>query len=138
MGELKTLATIANIKLCLFQSDMICPFQTHDDDVISKTLYKIIDGDMTTFGVDGETGELKTLASVAKSRKKQFVLTVMALDQDIPTLNDTISLKVELNSQSCEPGPEVIKLFSCSSQLSIKFKLLIYTKIAQNIFKLKV
>ena len=117
---------------------VLCPFQTHDDDVNSKTLYKVIDGDMTTFGVDGETGELKTLASVAKSRKKQFELTVMALDQDIPTLNDTISLKVELNSQSCKPGPEVINLFSCSSQQSIKFKLLIYTKIAQNIFKLKV
>ena len=28
-------------------------------------------------------------------------------------------------------GPEVIKLFSCSTQLSIKFQLLIKTQIAQ-------
>ena len=62
----------------------------------SRTLYRVIDGDMTTFGVDQETGELKTLAAVAKSRKKQFKLTVMALDQDEPTLNDTILLKVEI------------------------------------------
>ena len=39
---------------------------------------------------------------------------------------------------SVSPGPEVIKLFSCSTQLSIKFKVLIYTKIAQIILKLKV
>ena len=31
-----------------------------------------------------------------------------------------------------EPGPEVIKLFSCSTQLSTKFQLLIITKIPNN------
>ena len=44
------------------------------------------------------------------------------------------------NSASCEsptsnpsiPGPEVIKLFSCSTQLSTKFQLLIKTKIRTN------
>ena len=30
------------------------------------------------------------------------------------------------------PGPEVIKLFSCSTQLSIKFQLLIKTKLLKN------
>ena len=30
------------------------------------------------------------------------------------------------------PGPEVIKLFSCSTQLSMKFQLLIKTKILKN------
>ena len=30
------------------------------------------------------------------------------------------------------PGPEVIKLFSCSTQLSMKFQLLIKTKIPAN------
>ena len=30
------------------------------------------------------------------------------------------------------PGPEVIKLFSCSTQLSTKFQLLIKTKISTN------
>ena len=30
------------------------------------------------------------------------------------------------------PGPEVIKLFSCSTQLSIKFELLISMKISRN------
>ena len=71
-------------------------FQTFDadDEMNSRTLYRVIDGDMTVFGVDQETGELKTLAAVAKSRKKQFELTVMAMDQDAPSLNDTISLKV--------------------------------------------
>ena len=32
-----------------------------------------------------------------------------------------------------QPGPEVIKLFSCSTQLSTKFQLLIKTKILTNI-----
>ena len=31
-----------------------------------------------------------------------------------------------------KPGPEVIKLFSCSTQLSTKFQLLIKTKICTN------
>ena len=31
-----------------------------------------------------------------------------------------------------EPGPEVIKLFSCSTQLSMKFQLLIKSKIPTN------
>ena len=30
------------------------------------------------------------------------------------------------------PGPEVIKLFSCSTQLSMKFQLLIKTKVLTN------
>ena len=32
----------------------------------------------------------------------------------------------------CTPGPEVIKLFSCSTKLSAKFQLLINTKILTN------
>ena len=32
-----------------------------------------------------------------------------------------------------KPGPKVIKLFSCSTQLSTKFQLLIKTKISTNI-----
>ena len=34
--------------------------------------------------------------------------------------------------QRQRPGPEVIKLFSCSTQLSMKFQLHINTKIARN------
>ena len=37
----------------------------------------------------------------------------------------------EYFSWTCFPGPEVIKLFSCSAQPSIQFKLLINTKIAK-------
>ena len=36
-----------------------------------------------------------------------------------------------ITKQSSDPGPEVKKLFSCSAELSLKFKLLINTKIAQ-------
>ena len=57
----------------------------------------MIDGDTAVFGVDQESGELRTLAAVAKSKKKQFKLTVMAIDHSEPTLNDTISLKVKKN-----------------------------------------
>ena len=32
----------------------------------------------------------------------------------------------------CMPGPEVIKLFSCSTQLSMKFRLLMKIKILKN------
>ena len=35
-------------------------------------------------------------------------------------------------NQSYEQGPEVIKLFSCSAQLSKKFQLLIKTKMPTN------
>ena len=35
-------------------------------------------------------------------------------------------------SNSLDPGPEVIKLFSCSTQLSTKFQLLKITKIPTN------
>ena len=35
--------------------------------------------------------------------------------------------------QRKQPGPEVIKLFSCSTQLSIKFKILISIKISRNL-----
>ena len=34
-------------------------------------------------------------------------------------------------SPESTPGPEVIKLFSCSSQLSVKFQMLINTDIAK-------
>ena len=34
--------------------------------------------------------------------------------------------------QDFQPGPRVIKLFSCSTQLSMKFKMLINIKIAKN------
>ena len=45
-------------------------------------------------------------------------------------LNDTVNvLKFEHFSLS---GPEVIQLFSCSTQLSMKFQLLIKTKIPAN------
>ena len=38
-----------------------------------------------------------------------------------------------IQTRQCEtPGPEVIKLFSCSSKLSTKFQLLIITKILTN------
>ena len=33
------------------------------------------------------------------------------------------------NADFNSPGPEVVKLFSCSTQLSIKFKLLLNTEI---------
>ena len=34
--------------------------------------------------------------------------------------------------KASKPGPEIIKLFSCSTQLSTKFQLLIKTKILTN------
>ena len=39
---------------------------------------------------------------------------------------------IELASDISITGPEVIKLFSCSTQLSTKFQLLIKTKIPTN------
>ena len=38
---------------------------------------------------------------------------------------------LDSESDALPPGPEVIKLFSCSAQLSIKFELLINTEIGQ-------
>ena len=46
----------------------------------------------------------------------------------ISTVWTIASLYVSISS----PGPEVIKLFSCSTQLSSKFQLLIKTKIPTN------
>ena len=42
------------------------------------------------------------------------------------------SLDLEQTRQNVRPGPKVIKLFSCSTQLSTKFQLLIKTKISTN------
>ena len=42
------------------------------------------------------------------------------------------SRKCQLNSK--KPGPEVIKLFSCSTHLSMKFEMLISIKISRNSF----
>ena len=39
---------------------------------------------------------------------------------------------VVVELRSCRPGPEVIKLFSYSTQLSMKFKVLISMKISRN------
>ena len=36
------------------------------------------------------------------------------------------------NFHPCISGPQIIKLFSCSNQLSIKFKILIKIKILKN------
>ena len=40
--------------------------------------------------------------------------------------------RVSIYPLCIEPGPEVRKLFSCSTQLSMKFQLLIKTKIPTN------
>ena len=51
------------------------------------------------------------------------------------TTKSTNQIETELHEEICSqdnPGPEVIKLFSCSSQLSKKFKQLIKTKIPTN------
>ena len=37
-----------------------------------------------------------------------------------------------LKAVKSRPGPEVIKLFSCSTQLSMKFQMLISIKISRN------
>ena len=42
------------------------------------------------------------------------------------------TLRVSNSLGSVGPGPEVIKLFSCSTQLSTKFQLLMKTKILKN------
>ena len=39
------------------------------------------------------------------------------------------------NAISCEPGPEVMKLFSCSAQLTPKFIQLINVKMPFNIYE---
>ena len=53
----------------------------------------------------------------------------------IPCTADSYYIKVlfkEVNILgTCNPGPEVIKLFSSSAQLSMKFQLLINAEIAQ-------
>ena len=41
---------------------------------------------------------------------------------------DDLVVYVIFNSISARPGPEVIKLFSCSTQMSMKFFLLINVK----------
>ena len=40
----------------------------------------------------------------------------------------TLRIIATYTAYSAKPGPEVIKLFSCSTQLSMKFSLLIYVK----------
>ena len=49
--------------------------------------------------------------------------------EDLENLRDTYMGK---NREQVRTGPEVIKLFSCSTQLSRKFQLLIKTKIPTN------
>ena len=63
-------------------------------------------------------------------------MNVYRLFDILSTLERTYVLSGHTYSSSAviikkSSGPEVIKLFSCSAQLSIKFKLLINTKIAQ-------
>ena len=52
----------------------------------------------------------------------------MGETSDLDRYTVSLSNKCLLNT----PGPEVIKLFSCSTQLSTKFQLLINTKIPTN------
>ena len=47
-------------------------------------------------------------------------------------INSYWKLKVKVPVSLISPGPEVIKLFSCSTQMSTKFQLLIKTKIRTN------
>ena len=57
-------------------------------------MYKVIAGDADMFGVEMQSGEIRTLAAVAKSKKKYFNLTVVAEDMDNPELFSSINLKV--------------------------------------------
>ena len=65
-----------------------------DDASNSKTVYKVIGGDTDMFGVERQSGEIRTLAAIAKSKKKHFNLTVIAEDQDDPKLFSSINMKV--------------------------------------------
>ena len=47
-------------------------------------------------------------------------------------LDQSLYLNMLKHKLTTDPGPEVIKLFSCSTQLSTKFQLLIKTKILTN------
>ena len=64
-----------------------------DEEINSKTVYKVVDGDTDVFGVS-QSGEIRTLAAVAKSKKKYFNLSVKAEDMDNPELFSSINLKV--------------------------------------------
>ena len=57
-------------------------------------MYKVVDGDTDIFGVESQSGEIRTLAAVAKSKKKYFNITVVAEDMDNPELFSSINLKV--------------------------------------------
>ena len=62
-----------------------------------------------------------------------FALLESAVGVNEPRNNFMINLHesqvAELRFDSVSPGPKVIKLFSCSTQLSMKFVLLIYLKL---------
>ena len=47
-------------------------------------------------------------------------------------MGNMLSVLLNAFANPSEPGPEFIKLFSCSTQLSSKFQLLITTKIPTN------
>ena len=56
------------------------------------------------------------------------LIIVMHIDK---TNNVAMDLWMAEMITAMGPGSEVIKLFSCSTQLSMKFQLLIYTQIAK-------
>ena len=53
----------------------------------------------------------------------------------VPKMFQKVLTAIEVllyNENNAGPGPEVIKLFSCSTQLSMKFQMLISIKITRN------
>ena len=70
------------------------------------------------------------MTKVACSKERDnniFIIKMKNIAADHP-FKIKVSFKKKMNS----PGPEVIKLFSCSTQLSMKFQLLLKTKILKN------
>ena len=70
-----------------------------------------------------------SLHSLLRSSGQKYNLTISL---QVATCYQLMTFGQDQDCKKIGPGPEVIKLFSCSTQLSTKFQLLIKTKIAAN------
>ena len=71
----------------------------------------------------------KTWVKSQTQNKAQWLVACGHMSASSQSLRFVLSLKMNSSFITSRPGPELIKLFSCSTQLSMNFKLLIKTKI---------
>ena len=90
---------------------------------------------LCTFRFNGSnqfSGEFSSTANLkASSHQLRTISHFMSSLGLYCNLESTFVLAFGKSFTGSRPGPEVIKIFSCSTQLSMKFKLLINTEIGQ-------